>query len=271
MEMRPPRMLRNSVPRTSSLARSISVPFLGSRKMIEPLVMFADRGSSPMIACADTDLPEPDSPTSAIEDFGRTRNERLRRAWIGPAGVANSIDRFWTSRRFCMPLSGHARGGRPSERGLWREPAHTRPAAQPVEERIEELPARRIMHEMMGQEAGRLVRIRRAGAARFQMRDDIVQNATHASKPSSALPGDDISMAVRLCEARQRLRHRTRPEGRDAFVTERGDAGKKARVDSVRRVIELSFLYGSGMEAGQRLGRLAYEVVGDDHPGEHHI
>jgi DNA excision repair protein ERCC-3 len=39
----------------------------------------------------------------------------------------------------------------------------------------------------------------------------------------------------------------------------------------VRRVIELSFLYGSGMEAGQRLGRLAYEVTGADQPGEHHI
>ena len=39
----------------------------------------------------------------------------------------------------------------------------------------------------------------------------------------------------------------------------------------VRRVVELSFLYGSGMEAGQRLGRLAYEVTGAEHPGEHHI
>jgi hypothetical protein len=39
----------------------------------------------------------------------------------------------------------------------------------------------------------------------------------------------------------------------------------------VRRVIELSFLYGSGMEAGQRLGRLAYEMTGVDQPGEHHI
>jgi hypothetical protein len=39
----------------------------------------------------------------------------------------------------------------------------------------------------------------------------------------------------------------------------------------VRRVIELDFLYGSGMEAGQRLGRLAYEVAGTDRPGEHHV
>ena len=39
----------------------------------------------------------------------------------------------------------------------------------------------------------------------------------------------------------------------------------------VRRAIELDFLYGSGMEAGQRLGRLAYEVTGTDRPGEHHI
>jgi hypothetical protein len=34
----------------------------------------------------------------------------------------------------------------------------------------------------------------------------------------------------------------------------------------VRRVIELSFSYGSGMEAGQRLGQLAYEVIGADRP-----
>jgi|WetSurMetagenome_2_1015567.scaffolds.fasta_scaffold20787_4 hypothetical protein len=39
----------------------------------------------------------------------------------------------------------------------------------------------------------------------------------------------------------------------------------------VRRVIELSFLYGSGMEAGQRLGRLAYEIAGAERPGEHHV
>jgi hypothetical protein len=36
-------------------------------------------------------------------------------------------------------------------------------------------------------------------------------------------------------------------------------------------VIELSFLYGSGMEAGQRLGRLAYEMTGVEQAGEHHI
>lgn len=39
----------------------------------------------------------------------------------------------------------------------------------------------------------------------------------------------------------------------------------------VRRVIEIDFLFGSGMEAGQRLGRLAYEVTGKDRPGEHHV
>lgn len=39
----------------------------------------------------------------------------------------------------------------------------------------------------------------------------------------------------------------------------------------VRKVIEIDFLFGSGMEAGQRLGRLAYEVTGKDHPGQHHV
>jgi hypothetical protein len=39
----------------------------------------------------------------------------------------------------------------------------------------------------------------------------------------------------------------------------------------VRRVVELDFLFGSGMEAGQRLGRLAYEVAGAKGAGEHHV
>jgi DNA excision repair protein ERCC-3 len=39
----------------------------------------------------------------------------------------------------------------------------------------------------------------------------------------------------------------------------------------VRKIIELDFLYGSAMEAGQRLGRLAFEVQGQDRPGEHHV
>jgi hypothetical protein len=39
----------------------------------------------------------------------------------------------------------------------------------------------------------------------------------------------------------------------------------------IRRAIELSFLYGSEMEAGQRAGRLAYEVAGQSKPGEHHL
>jgi len=39
----------------------------------------------------------------------------------------------------------------------------------------------------------------------------------------------------------------------------------------VRRVIELDFLFGSGQEAGQRLGRAAYEVAGKKRPGEHHV
>jgi hypothetical protein len=39
----------------------------------------------------------------------------------------------------------------------------------------------------------------------------------------------------------------------------------------VRRVIEIDFLFGSNMEAGQRLGRLAYEITGKKNAGEHHV
>lgn len=39
----------------------------------------------------------------------------------------------------------------------------------------------------------------------------------------------------------------------------------------IRRVIEVDFLFGSKQEAGQRLGRLAYEIVGKDKPGEYHV
>jgi hypothetical protein len=39
----------------------------------------------------------------------------------------------------------------------------------------------------------------------------------------------------------------------------------------VRRIVEIDFLFGSGMEAGQRLGRLAYEVQGKEQAGEHHV
>ena len=36
-------------------------------------------------------------------------------------------------------------------------------------------------------------------------------------------------------------------------------------------MIEVSFLFGSKQEAGQRLGRLAYEIVGKDMPGQYHV
>ena len=39
----------------------------------------------------------------------------------------------------------------------------------------------------------------------------------------------------------------------------------------VSRVIEASFLFGSRMQAGQRLGRLANEFTGKRHAGEHHV
>ena len=58
-----------------------------------PDVMRATLGRMPMIACAVTDLPEPDSPTSATVEPGRIRNEiRFSAGTIVPR-LSNSIER----------------------------------------------------------------------------------------------------------------------------------------------------------------------------------
>lgn len=58
---------------------------------------------------------------------------------------------------------------------------------------------------------------------------------------------------------------------RDNEMVAVSSVGNEGLSFPVRRVVEIDFLYGSGMEAGQRLGRLAYEVAGKDQPGEHHV
>jgi len=58
--------------------------------MIEPAVTRAALGRMPIIACETTVLPDPDSPTSATVEPGRTEKETSRTASIRPSGRSNT-------------------------------------------------------------------------------------------------------------------------------------------------------------------------------------
>jgi hypothetical protein len=90
IEMRPPRMSCISRLAGSSREMSISVPGRrsGSRNTISPDSMRAMRGRMLMIDCATTDLPEPDSPTSATVRPAGTRNEIPSTAFTVPASTS---------------------------------------------------------------------------------------------------------------------------------------------------------------------------------------
>ena len=73
LPMRLPRMARISAQSGGSFKMSVVTPGrLGSENRILP-VTFADRGRMPITAWLMTDLPEPDSPTSAVTLPGRMR------------------------------------------------------------------------------------------------------------------------------------------------------------------------------------------------------
>ena len=63
----------------------------GSANRISPPSMRAMRGRMPMIACATTDLPEPDSPTRATVLPGGTRNDTPSHG-LDDAGIHSQID-----------------------------------------------------------------------------------------------------------------------------------------------------------------------------------
>ena len=94
MAMRPPRKARMVSPSGSSAAMSTGgSPFAGSSNRIDPPPMRATFGRMRRIACAVTDLPEPDSPTSAtVLPFG-TSNDRPSTARKAPTSDLKSIDR----------------------------------------------------------------------------------------------------------------------------------------------------------------------------------
>ncbi len=88
IEMRRPR-IRCIAPRVrASLTRSVSTPDFGSRSTISPETTRAMRGRIPMMVCATTDLPEPDSPTSATVPPSGTRNDTPSTAFTMPASTA---------------------------------------------------------------------------------------------------------------------------------------------------------------------------------------
>ncbi len=67
MAMRPPRSARISGPLGNSSSIRVASPCVsGSLKVTEPPVMDPTFGRMPMMAWPMTDLPEPDSPTSAV-------------------------------------------------------------------------------------------------------------------------------------------------------------------------------------------------------------
>ena len=81
IEMCRPRIRRSAMPSGFSLVMSRGGFFVpGAVKRILPDVMCAVFGRMPIIACAVTDFPEPDSPTSATVEPGRIRNEMPIRA-----------------------------------------------------------------------------------------------------------------------------------------------------------------------------------------------
>ena len=71
-----------------------------------------------MIACAVTDLPEPDSPTSATVLPGRMRNEIRSSAGTIVPRLSNSMERSRTSIRSANPLSSCRKTARHREAAL---------------------------------------------------------------------------------------------------------------------------------------------------------
>jgi hypothetical protein len=75
-------------PRRVQAGDVVSEESLGSLKTISPDSMRAMRGRIPMIDCATTDLPEPDSPTSATVPPAGMRNDTPSTALTVPASTS---------------------------------------------------------------------------------------------------------------------------------------------------------------------------------------
>ena len=94
IEMWRPRMRRNAMPSGLSFVMSRGGFLLpGAVKRILPPVMRAVLGRMPIIACAVTDFPDPDSPTRATVEPGRMLNEIPLSAGTMVPRLSNSTER----------------------------------------------------------------------------------------------------------------------------------------------------------------------------------
>ena len=104
IEMRPPRIVRIAALSFGKLARSTTAPSpRGSANRISPRVISPLRGRMRMIDWLTTDLPEPDSPTNATVERGRTRNDAPVTARMKPPGAAKRTCRSRIVNRSVTP------------------------------------------------------------------------------------------------------------------------------------------------------------------------
>ena len=113
MEMRPPRMARISGPSVAKAAMSVTVPGRkGSANRTLPPTIRAARGRMPMMVWLITDLPEPDSPTSATVPPCGTRNDTPLTASIWPPSTLKETARSSTRNRSVIAASRRGLGWR---------------------------------------------------------------------------------------------------------------------------------------------------------------
>src|SRR5690606_1006158 len=121
-------------------------------------------------------------------------------------------------------------------RGCWRNwPRRTRPASGDTERRraiepadgrmrrgagkegVDEVPARRVVDEMVGKQPGRLVAVLAAGAPAGEPVDGLGEDGGLAAEGAAAAPVDRIDMGVDAGDA-GKGRRRARPEGRQGRI-----------------------------------------------------
>src|SRR5688572_26110113 len=211
IEMRPPRMSCIARPAGSRRDISTSEACFGSRKTISPDSMRALRGRMPMIDCATTDLPEPDSPTSATVPPAGMRNDTPSTALTTPASTSRCTLRSRTVMRSAI-------GRRSIREGLRRrEPAHSLQG----EKSFEEIPGRRVMH--------RVVREPADGLAGGEPLDRLRQRLLFPHEVPAAPPRHHVDVRVDLPQARRRLAALLRPIRADA-----ADADARKLIEEVR-------------------------------------
>src|SRR5687768_12963172 len=217
IEMRPPRMSCIARPAGSRREISTSADCAGSRNTISPDSMRAMRGRMPMIDCATTDLPEPDSPTSATVPPAGMRNDTPSTALTTPASTSRCTLRSRTVMRSAM-------GRRSIREGLrGREPAHILQR----EKSFEEIPGRRVMH--------RVVREPADGLAGGEPLDRLRQCLLFPHEVPAAPPRHYVDVRVDLPQARRRLAALLRAVRADAADAERRQLVDEVFSDAVPR------------------------------------